>query len=328
MYNFPWEQVFGIGSGADFQNMALDVFAYQYENVDIYQQYCNLRGKTTENVHSIEDIPFMPIGFFRDHPPLARGQQEEKVFRSSGTTGSITSSHRVARLDVYDASLTHGFRLFYGKPSDYCILALLPSYLERQDSSLVHMASRLMQLSGHPDNGFFLYNYDELAGKLHQIEQSGRKTLLLGVSFALLDLATNYPMPLKHTLVMETGGMKGRRKEITRQELHGILQNAFSVEHIHSEYGMTELLSQAYSKGEGLYRCPPWMKILTRDVYDPSSSQDFGKTGAINVIDLANIYSCSFIETKDLGKVYTDGSFEVLGRIDHSDTRGCNLMVE
>ncbi len=328
MNNFPWQLAFGIGSSADFQTMALDVFAYQFENVDIYQQYCNLLGKNTANVHSLEDIPFMPIEFFRDHSPLAKGQPEEKVFRSSGTTGSITSRHRVARLDVYDVSLTNGFRLFYGEPSEYCILALLPSYLERQDSSLVHMASRLMQQSGHTDNGFFLYNYAELAGKLKQLERAGRKTLLLGVSFALLDLATNHPMPLKHTLIMETGGMKGRRKEITRQELHAILQDAFSVEHIHSEYGMTELLSQAYSKGKGHYRCPPWMKILTRDVYDPYASQESGKTGALNVIDLANVYSCSFIGTRDLGKVHPDGSFEVLGRIDHSDTRGCNLMVE
>jgi hypothetical protein len=233
----------------------------------------------------------------------------------------------VPDLKIYEQSFLNGFTSFYGPVDEYCILALLPSYLEREGSSLVYMVNELVSRSKHPDSGFYLYNLEELHQKLTILEKNQIKTMLIGVSFALLDLAEQAPIPLKNTIIMETGGMKGRRKELIREELHDMLKSAFQVAEIHSEYGMTELLSQAYSQGDGVFRTPPWMKIITRDTEDPLSLQSHGKTGGINIIDLANVYSCSFIATQDLGKTHSNGSFEVLGRFDHSDIRGCNLMA-
>src|SRR5690606_13206901 len=251
----------------------------------------------------------------------------QTVFESSGTTKRQTSKHFVHDLEIYRQSFLKGCTGCYGPLEDYCILALLPSYLERRGSSLTSMAAEMIKASGHPHSGFYLHDLEALHQRLGELEHKGEKILLIGVSFALLDLAEQYPMALGHTLIMETGGMKGRRKEMIRQELHLQLKTAFGVPEIHSEYGMTELLSQAYSKGEGLFHCPPWMGVLTRDTEDRLAIQPFGRTGGINVIDLANVHSCSFLATQDLGKLYPDGSFEVLGRFDHSDIRGCNLMV-
>ncbi|MGB7393621.1 MAG: acyl transferase, partial [Pricia sp.] len=255
------------------------------------------------------------------------GMQSEVVFTSSGTTGSLTSRHYVKDIGVYEKSFRKAFFHFYGSISEYCVLALLPSYLEREGSSLIYMVDDLIQKSGHPESGFYLNDLKGLKNQLVQLEASGTKTLLIGVSFALLDLAETYPLKLQNTIIMETGGMKGRRRELIRDELHHILKSAFGVDRIHSEYGMTELLSQAYSKGNGHFETPPWMKILIRDTEDPLTYQPIGKTGGINVIDLANRNSCAFIATQDLGKMHPNGSFEILGRFDHSDVRGCNLMV-
>jgi phenylacetate-coenzyme A ligase PaaK-like adenylate-forming protein len=322
------EKILSIRNSLEFDSLAMEAFNYQFENLSIYQSYCRHLAIDPSKITRPEQIPFLPIEFFKNHRLIAEGQNSQLIFTSSGTTGTITSRHYVASRDIYHSSLLKGFQSFYGNPSQYCFLALLPSYLERKESSLVYMVRRLMKLSGHPENGFYLENIEELSLKLKSLEEQGQKTILIGVSFALLDLAEKYSMPLKHTILIETGGMKGRRKEITRAELHGILKSAFGLQNIHSEYGMTELLSQAYSAGDGLYSAPPWMKILIRDIYDPFHYVEAGKTGGINLIDLANIYSCSFIETKDVGKLNPDNSFEVSGRFDFSDTRGCNLLVD
>ncbi len=251
----------------------------------------------------------------------------ETTFTSSGTTGMINSKHLVTDISWYEESFRRAFEIFYGDIKDYCILALLPSYLEREGSSLIYMAEDLVKRSANPDSGFFLYNHDELFQQIKKQQQIKRPTLLIGVTFALLDFVEQYPINFPELIVMETGGMKGRRKEMIREELHETLCKGFGVDAIHSEYGMTELLSQAYSKGNGIFNCPPWMKVITRDTNDPVSTLDTDKTGGINVIDLANINSCSFIATQDLGRVYKDGSFEVLGRFDNSDIRGCNLLI-
>jgi len=258
---------------------------------------------------------------------MAGSLHPQMTFTSSGTTGTTTSKHHITDLRLYQESFLRAFELFYGPVSNFCILALLPSYLERQGSSLIYMVDSLIKKSSHPSSGFYLNNLNDLKNQLHSLQNDKKKVLLMGVSFALLDLAEIIDFPLKNTLVMETGGMKGRRKEMIRSELHSILKKAYGVEYIHSEYGMTELLSQAYSYGKGIFNCPYWMRILIRDTEDPLHYQRFGKSGGINIIDLANINSCSFIATQDLGKVYSNGSFEVLGRYDHSDVRGCNLMV-
>ena len=322
------QQIFSISGAGEFGALALEIYRHQYRNVPVYRDYCIQLGKRPHRVERPDQIPFLPIAFFRERQVLEAGQAAETVFCSSGTTGTISSRHLVADLGLYEQSLMKGFQLAYGNPSGYCILALLPSYLERQDSSLVHMVRKLMEAGRHPQSGFYLNNLGELSDKLQRLEKSGQKVLLIGVSFALLDLAEQFPQKLSHTVIMETGGMKGRRKEITRQELHSTLHDAFGVRQIHSEYGMTEMLSQAYSMGNGIYRCPPWMKIRTRDIYDPFSYVEQGRTGGINVIDLANVHSCTFIETADIGRILSSaGDFEVLGRIDHSDTRGCNLMA-
>jgi phenylacetate-coenzyme A ligase PaaK-like adenylate-forming protein len=320
-------EIFNIKTSAQFEDLALKVFKFQFENNIVYRSFCDLLYKHPVDVKSISDIPFLPIQFFKSHEVLSTNNTAEKTFTSSGTTGSITSKHLVTDIKLYEESYLKGFKHFYGNLEDYVVLALLPSYLERDGSSLIYMANDLIAKSKQLESGFYLNNLEELAKTLNQLETRGQKTLLIGVSFALLDLVEQFQFDLKHTLVMETGGMKGRRKEIVRQELHNKLQSGFGVSQIHSEYGMTELLSQAYSKGNGIFECPPWMKILTRDTEDALTLQQSQKTGGINVIDLANINSCSFIATQDLGKVNTSGQFEIIGRFDNSDIRGCNLMA-
>ncbi|MBU3028164.1 acyl transferase [Zobellia galactanivorans] len=321
------KQIFNIESKGEFDVQALKVFRHQYDQNEVYREFCSYLGKSTENVGDISEIPFLPISFFKSKEIISGKKHPEAIFTSSGTTGSQTSKHIVNRIALYEQSFRKAFSLFYGNIEDYCVLALLPSYLEREGSSLIYMVDDMIQKSKHPDSGFYLHDLDGLREKLIALDASGQKVLLIGVSFALLDMTESHSLRLNHTIVMETGGMKGRRKELIREELHHILKKGFGVQSIHSEYGMTELLSQGYSKGNGIFETPPWMKILIRDTEDPLTYQGHQKTGGINVIDLANIDSCAFIATQDLGKTYTNGSFEVLGRFDHSDVRGCNLMV-
>lgn len=321
------KDIFNINSNAKFKSLALEIFRFQFENNSVYRSFCDLLYKHPSAITRIEDIPFLPIQFFKTHKVLSSNQFVKKIFTSSGTSGSVTSSHLISDLALYEKSYLKGFKHFYGNIRDYVILALLPSYLERDGSSLIYMVNDLISKSEQPESGFYLNNLEELAQTLKQLEAKGQKTLLIGVSFALLDLIENFRLNLKHTTVMETGGMKGRRKEMIRQELHHRLQIGFGVDKIHSEYGMTELLSQAYSKGNGVFECPPWMKVLTRDTEDALTLQQPNKTGGINIIDLANLNSCSFIATQDLGKVDENGQFEVIGRFDNSDIRGCNLMA-
>lgn len=317
----------GIKNENDFNALAIEAFHFQYENVDIYKAYCDSIGCKVNSIEHFSRIPALPISFFKTHKVLAKNNKAELHFKSSGTTGINTSNHFVHQAAIYEASFLEGFKRFYGEPSKYCILALLPSYIEQGNSSLVYMANSLIGLSKHPLSGFYLNNYRELSETLLELEQSGQKTLLLGVTYALLDLAEQFPQALKNTLIMETGGMKGRRKELIREDLHRFLCDAFHVKSIHSEYGMTELLSQAYSKGDGIFETPPWLKVLVRDTYDPYALMPQNRSGGINLIDLANIFSCCFIETKDLGKLLSDNTFTILGRFDNSDIRGCNLMV-
>lgn len=307
--------------------MAMEVFSFQTEKVLAYQLYQKLIGFSAHGNILPEWIPFLPISLFKTHPIIAEGEQEELSYYSSSTSGKGASRHRVVDNRLYQFSYRKAFELFYGKPSDWCILCLLPGYMEREGSSLIAMAQDLVEQSTDADSGFFLDQHDVLYNILMQKIKAGKKTLLLGVSFALLDFAEKHQLPESHLVVMETGGMKGRKKEMVRSELHEILCSSFGVEKIHSEYGMTELLSQAYSKGDGRFECPPWMRVFVRDQGDPYSKNLVGKRGRLCVIDLANTYSCSFIETEDLGIVYDDGSFEVLGRLDFSDMRGCNVMV-
>ena len=319
--------IFNISTEDEFNNLALKIFKHQFENNPVYRSFCDLLYKHPSDVRSINEIPFLPIQFFKSHDVLSNINTVEKTFSSSGTTGSITSKHHVTDLNIYKESFTKGFECFYGSIEDYVILALLPSYLEREGSSLIYMVEDFIKTSKHPESGFYLSNLSELNETLTVLDKKGKKILLIGVSFALLDLVESYQFQLKNTVIMETGGMKGRRKELVRDELHTILKQGFGVNTIHSEYGMTELLSQAYSKGNGVFECPKWMKILTRDTEDALTILPQQQNGGINVIDLANINSCSFIATQDLGKVHLDGTFEIIGRFDNSDIRGCNLMV-
>jgi phenylacetate-coenzyme A ligase PaaK-like adenylate-forming protein len=319
--------IFTISNQKQFDKIALKVFRFQYENNLVYREFCDFLKTDVQKVKSIEQIPFLPIQFFKSHSVISSTNPIETTFTSSGTTGMITSKHFVTDVGIYEESYRKGFSQFYGNIEDYVILALLPSYLEREGSSLIHMVDDLIQLSIQPDSGFYLHNYDELIAKLMELDRAGQNVILIGVTYALLDLVEKHSFQLENTIVMETGGMKGKRKEMIREELHQELCIGFGVKSIHSEYGMTELLSQAYSLGEGIFECPSWMQILVRDTEDALSYVREGKTGGINVIDLANINSCSFIATQDLGKKYPNGSFEVLGRFDHSDIRGCNLMV-
>jgi hypothetical protein len=313
-------------NGAQFQDWALQTFNYQYHNNKIYGQYADAVGKHPGKVNQLKEIPFLPIRFFKSHTVTSGSFEPVAVFESSGTTTSINSRHYIKDLEVYSQSFLAAFEQFYGNPAGYCIIGLLPSYLERKNSSLVVMADELIHQSKHPDSGFYLYDHSRLAAALKKTEQHGQKTLLIGVSFALLDFAESNKMELHHTVVMETGGMKGRREEWTRQQLHDFLKERLGVSAIHSEYGMTELLSQAYSKGNGVFNCPVWLKPIIRAEDDPLRLSLTG-TGILNFIDLANIHSCSFIATDDIGKILPDGSFEVLGRLDNSDLRGCSLMT-
>ena len=319
--------IFSIQTDADFVQAALQTFGYQYQHNQVYQRFCTLLGRTPDKVRQLTDIPFLPIEFFKSEVVHCGNERPTTVFTSSGTTGSRTSRHYVKDLMVYQQSFRKGFADFYGDIEEYTVLALLPSYLERTGSSLITMVADLIERSGSADSGFYLNEYDLLAKKLTALDRSGRKVLIIGVSFALLDLVETHRFQLKNTIVMETGGMKGRRKELIREELHAILCEGFGVEHIHSEYGMTELLSQAYSAGSGLYESVRWLKVLIRDTNDALSYQRPLKTGGINLIDLANIHSCSFIATQDLGRLHPDGRFEVLGRFDNADIRGCNLLI-
>ena len=319
--------IFTISNQKQFDKIALKVFRFQYENNLVYREFCDFLKTDVQKVKSIEQIPFLPIQFFKSHSVISSTNPIETTFTSSGTTGLITSKHLVTDLAIYEESYRKGFSQFYGNIEDYVILALLPSYLERDGSSLIHMVDDLIQLSNQDESGFYLHNYDELIAKLIQLDRAGQNVILIGVTYALLDLVEKHSFQLENTIIMETGGMKGKRKEMIREEVHQELCIGFGVKSIHSEYGMTELLSQAYSLGEGIFECPSWMQILVRDTEDALSYVREGKTGGINVIDLANINSCSFIATQDLGKKYPNGSFEVLGRFDHSDIRGCNLMV-
>lgn len=320
------ENLFTITSSEEFETIAIEVFQFQYKNLKVYREFCDLLNVIPSEIKRIEDIPFLPIQFFKSHTVLTEGLSSETIFTSSGTTGSITSKHYVSDLALYKKSFSEAFKIHFGNIENYTILALLPSYLEREGSSLVFMVDELIKKSNNPNSGFYLNNTKELIEKLEMLEKTNQKTILLGVSYALLDLIEVKQFQLKNTIVMETGGMKGRRKELIKEDLHTILKQGFCVSEIYSEYGMTELLSQAYSKGKGIFICPPWMKILTRDTEDARTIIP-NKTGGINVIDLANINSCSFIATQDLGKVFSDESFEILGRFDQSDIRGCNLMV-
>ena len=319
--------IFTSSNQKQFDKMALKVFRFQYENNLVYREFCDFLKTDVQKVKTIQQIPFLPIQFFKSHEVVSNSNPIQTTFTSSGTTGLVTSQHLVTDVSIYEESYRKGFSQFYGNIEDYVVLALLPSYLEREGSSLIHMVDDLIQLSNHPDSGFYLHNYDELIEKIIQLDQSGQNVILIGVTYALLDLIEKHSFQLENTIIMETGGMKGKRKEMIREELHQQLCNGFGVKSIHSEYGMTELLSQAYSLGEGIFECPSWMQISIRDTEDALSYVREGKTGGINVIDLANINSCSFIATQDLGKKYSNGSFEVLGRFDHSDIRGCNLMV-
>ncbi|AJH16565.1 acyltransferase [Myroides profundi] len=324
---FKPEEIIQIQTKKDFHRVAMKVFRFQYEHNPVYQQFCNLLNKTPEQVKTLTDVPFLPIEFFKSKDVLSSIDPIKITFTSSGTTGMITSKHHVTDLDYYEYSFRAAFSHFYGNIEDYVVLALLPAYLEREGSSLIYMVEDLIEGSNQPESGFYLHNYEELAKMLINLDKEGKNVLLIGVTYALLDMIEMQKFNLSNTIIMETGGMKGRRKEMIREELHQVLCEGFGVSKIHSEYGMTELLSQGYSFGDGIFECPPWMDILTRDPEDALTYVEEGKTGGVNVIDLANINSCSFIATQDLGKKYSNGSFEILGRFDHSDIRGCNLMV-
>ena len=321
------ETIFNIKSQEQFTEIAIAVFKHQFKNNKVYRSFCDLINKHPSDVVKVEQIPFLPIQFFKTRQVLSSVEEVDEIFTSSGTTGNITSKHFVTDINLYKESYSKGFAHFYGNIETYVVLALLPNYLERNGSSLVFMVDDLITKSKNSESGFYLNNIDELAKKLIYLEEKGQKTLLIGVSFALLDLIEKHQFNLKNTLVMETGGMKGRRKELIRKELHQLLQEGFGVDEIHSEYGMTELLSQAYSKGNGFFKTPPWMTVLARDTEDALTILPKGKAGGINVIDLANYNSCSFIATQDLGKVHKNETFEIIGRFDNSDIRGCNLMV-
>lgn len=305
---------------------AIEIFHFQYQQNPLYKAFTDALHVHPENVKTIQQIPFLPISFFKSHDVKTTDFNAEAIFESSGTTQTSNSRHYVKEVSLYKESFLKGFEKFYGEINEWCIIGLLPSYLERSNSSLIMMVDELIKKSNHTQSGFYLYEYEKLHDVLIQLEKQHQKTLLIGVTFALLDFAEQFEMKLEHTIIMETGGMKGRRKEMTRQELHAYLQKRLGVPVIHSEYGMTELLSQAYSKGNGLFEPVPWMKILVRNEDDPLYVKTNG-AGIINVIDLANIYSCPFIATDDVGKVFENGSFEISGRVDNSDIRGCSLLV-
>lgn len=321
------DTIFKIQTQEEFEAVSLEVFKFQFENNRVYRSFCDLQYIYSTDVKCLEDIPFLPIQFFKSHEVLSSSSPIDQVFTSSGTTGDLTSKHLVTDITLYQESFRRTFTQFYGPVEDYVVLALLPSYLEREGSSLIYMVEDLIKQSHHAESGFYLHNLPDLKDILINLDNQDKKVLLIGVSFALLDLVESYQFELKNTIIMETGGMKGRRKELVREELHAILKHGFGVQGIHSEYGMTELLSQAYSKNHGIFECPKWMQVLTRDPEDPREILPNYRTGGINVIDLANVNSCAFIATQDLGKTHDNKRFEIVGRFDHSDIRGCNLMV-
>ncbi len=320
-------RLFDLESEDQFLALALEVFKYQAHANPVYAQFLDKLNKSAEEVKALEAIPFLPISFFKKHKVVTGNNPVEEVFTSSATGGKGISQHYVADIKLYQKSFLKGFENFYGPVSNYCVLALLPSYLERTGSSLIFMAKNFIDLSHDSDSGFYLNNLNDLYKLLLQKIEQKSPVLLLGVSFALLDLAETYQLPPNNMIIMETGGMKGRRREMIRSELHATLSSKLGVPKIHSEYGMTEMLSQAYSSGDGKFKTPPWMKILIRETDDPFSYCAPGKTGGINVVDFANIDSCSFLETQDLGRQHHQGTFEVMGRFDNSEIRGCNLLV-
>ncbi len=326
-YNLLKEKIFEIDSAAAFESTALEVFYFQYREIPIYRQWVDYLGVDLHKVQHLEQIPFLPIRFFKEHKVLRRNMEAQIVFSSSGTTSANRSKHYVAEIELYRRAFFTAFRHFYHSPDDLVILALLPSYLEREGSSLIFMVEELIKASGKKASGFYLNEHRQLYDMLMQLKESKSRVLLLGVSFGLLDFAEEFSIDFPELIVMETGGMKGRRKEMVREELHRIYCDAFGVQNIHSEYGMTELLSQAYSRGKGVFETPPWMKILIRDTNDPLSLVPKGRSGGVNIIDLANLNSCAFIATQDVGKITRENKFEILGRFDHSDVRGCNLLV-
>lgn len=309
----------------DFLNYAKKVAYFQAQNNPVYNQWIKLSNQRIDNADTINSIPFLPISFFKNQDVYI-GVRPTTLFESSGTTQDVVSKHWVADSSLYESSFLQCFELFYGSPKAYCIIGLLPNYLERQHSSLVYMVNKLIEVSGHPQSGFYLNDFDKLDAVLKKLEAEKTKTWFIGVSFALIDFSIAFPQQLNHTTIIETGGMKGRKEELSKQDLHALLSNNFGVQSIHSEYGMTELLSQAYSIGDGIFKCPPWMKVLVGEQEDPTSLKTKGR-GILHIIDLANIYSCSFIATEDMGEVYEDGSFSILGRVDYSDRRGCSLLV-
>ena len=317
-----------------FNQTALDLYAYQYSSNKVYQRWCDLiipaeHPKNEAGVPVMDhytQIPAMPIGFFKTETVQTGNYEPVLYFESSGTTGTEQSKHYIKDESLYQQSFMTAFEAVYGSIQNWCIIGLLPAYLERPHSSLVYMVEHLIKASNNAQSGFYLYDHEALSQTLKANEAAGQKTLLIGVTFALLDFAAKFQMPLEHTTILETGGMKGRRKELTREEVHAELMDAFKVKSIHGEYGMTELLSQAYATGNGMYKCPPWMRVLVTEEEDPLTVKTSGR-GTLQVIDLANVHSCAFIATEDVGAVYADGSFEVFGRMDHSALRGCSLMV-
>jgi hypothetical protein len=321
------EKIFGVDTEAAFHETALGVFRYQFTHNPFYRRFCEALGAVPERVTGISRIPFLPIGFFRQEEIVTGTWEPERIFQSSGTTGMERSLHRVRDLSLYRQSLMSSFTRFYGSPEKYHILALTPRPDENPASSLIYMVDELMSRCVEPKDGWYLDRKENLKRRLLTLRDEGRKTILIGLTWALLDFAESFSLEFPELIVVETGGMKGRRRELLREELHQVLKAGFGVERVHSEYSMTELLSQAWSDGEGIFRCPPWMRIVTRDPNDPLTPARPGETGGICIIDLANLHSCSFIATQDLGIVYEDNSFEVLGRFDNSDLRGCSLMV-
>ena len=323
------KQIFEVNSTDKFNDLAINMFHFQYKKNPIYRKFVDFLRTDISRIKHCSQIPFLPIELFKQHKILVDGFRVEEIFTSSGTTGIQNSKHYIAKADLYTKSFTKGFEQFFGQPDVFVILALLPSYLEQGGSSLVYMAEKLIKLSDNTESGFYLSDYVQLADVLKKLRSKKKKVMLLGVTYALLDLAEQFPINFPELILVETGGMKGRRKEMIREDLHEKLKKAFGIKQIYSEYGMTELLSQAWSKGDGIFETPPWMKVLIRDVNDPLSLLPEGKSGGINIIDLANLYSCSFIATSDLGKQIPlrNGTFTVLGRFDNSDVRGCNLLV-
>lgn len=325
--SFSTDKIFSIKSEKDFDDAALAVFGYQAKHCKVYNEYLKLIGINSNDIKQVPEIPFLPIEFFKTHKILSDEKKEEVIFHSSGTSGNNVSKHFVADTGLYIQSFEKCFENFYGSIDDYCLLALLPSYLEQENSSLVFMANHLIKKSHHPLSSFYFDDYEKLFFTLKKLMEEEKKIILLGVSYALLDFAEKFPLPLRNVTVMETGGMKGRREELTRGELHQQLCSSFQISSVYSEYGMTELLSQAYSKGNGLFQSPPWMKIILRNPDDPFDVSKKNMQGIVNVIDLANVYSCSFIATQDLGKIVRENAFEIIGRTDYSEMRGCNLMI-